>query len=110
MMKTHVLKTWPEAFEAVTAGRKRFEFRQDDGREFRVGDVLALREWRREVITVPSDDTWAIGALSHRGDYTGREVRAEVSYLLRGPDFGVPFGYVVMSLGTIWRRDETDPT
>jgi hypothetical protein len=78
-MRTHGLKCHPEPFTALLRGTKTFEFRKDD-RGFAVGDLLHLREWDHET-----------------GLYSGRDVVREVTYVLRGPAFGVPFGYVVMS-------------
>lgn len=80
-MKSHELKTWPEPFEAVRDGRKRHEFRKDD-RGYEIGDELVLREWDPET-----------------QEYTGeRALCVEVTYLTRGPAFGIPEGYVVMSI------------
>ena len=79
--REHKLKCWPEPFQALWAGRKWFEFRRND-RGFRVGDVLRLAEC--EIV----DDNAA---------YTGRVVYRVVTYVL-GTGFGVPDGYVVMSL------------
>lgn len=45
------------------------------------GDTLLLQEWD-----------------NRRERYTGREVEVEVTYLLRGGQFGVEPGYVVMGL------------
>jgi hypothetical protein len=42
--REHVLKTWPCYFKDVYAEIKKFELRKDD-RNFRVGDLLILREW-----------------------------------------------------------------
>ena len=75
----HSLKTWNDPFQAIMDGLKRFEFRKDD-REFRVGDSLRLREW--------NPDT---------KEYSGREIRARVTYVLR-EDFGLQPGFVVMSI------------
>ena len=66
----HVLKTWPEYFEAVASGAKTFELRFDD-RGYQVGDHLVLREW------------------SVTDGYTGRVVIKRVSYVLRGGAFGL---------------------
>lgn len=79
-MTVHKLKTWPEYFIALEMKRKPFEVRKDD-RSFCVGDTLLLQEWD-----------------NRRERYTGREVEAEVTYLLRGGQFGVEPGYVVMGL------------
>ena len=91
----HVLKTWPEPFEAVAKGINRFEVRKDD-RGFAVGDRLALREW------IPREPPAVRGkrpeAVEWIGEYTGRVIMARVTYLLRGPAFGLPAEMVVMSL------------
>lgn len=80
-MKNHRLKTWPDPFQALWDGRKTFEWRQEDGRDFQVGDTLELSEW------IPENKT-----------YTGRFIRAEVTYVLHGGRFGVPEGFKVMSV------------
>lgn len=80
----HALKIWPEYFEAVLDGRKRFEIRRDD-RGYKVGDVLNLREWD------PAKER-----------YTGRMLDASVTYLLQ-PDPGDRTGApaVVMSIANV---------
>ena len=40
----HILKTWPEDFQAVWTGEKTFEVRIND-RNYQVGDVLILKEF-----------------------------------------------------------------
>lgn len=79
-MATHELKSWPSQFQAMWTGRKRAEFRRDD-REFQVGDLLELREW----------DPAA-------SRYTGFRMTARVTHLVRGPEFEVPQGFVVLSI------------
>lgn len=63
---THVLKIWPEHFQAVLDGLKTVELRREDTRRFAVGDRLILREW--------DPNTQA---------YTGRETTVEVTHVLR---------------------------
>ena len=75
----HSLKTWPKPFAALKRGTKRFEFRKND-RGFRVGDVLCLCEY-----------------LPRARRFTGRDLAFRVTYILRS-GFGLPKGYVVMSL------------
>lgn len=79
MSTTHDLKCWPEPFQAIVDGDKRFEFRKDD-RGYAIGDILRLREW--------GPDT---------KDYTGWSVLREVTYIAAG-GFGIPPGYCVMSI------------
>jgi len=72
--RTHDLKTWPEYYRAIVSGEKRFEYRVND-RDFRVGDVLHLREWN------PATQS-----------YTGAQIVADVTYVLSVGD------HVVMSI------------
>lgn len=83
-MGTHELKTWPEPFEAVWDGRKTYEIRNND-RGFVIGDTLVLREWHKD-----------------RG-YSGRVVKAKVSYATPGGEWGLPSGVVVMALADVER-------
>lgn len=75
----HILKTWPEYFEAVNAGSKTFELRKND-RGFAVGDVLLLREYR------PETDF-----------YSGREIEVKITFILRS-GFGLQEGYACMAI------------
>lgn len=76
-MTVHRLKTLPAYFQAQIDGVKTFEARKDD-RGFQVGDILELAEW----------SGWC---------FTGRELRRRVTYILRGPVFGVESRYCVMA-------------
>ena len=73
----HYLKIKPEYYRAVEKGIKPFEVRYND-RNFHVYDVLHLQEW--------------IG-----GEYSGREITAEVTYILDDPTF-CKEGYVVLGI------------
>lgn len=64
------MKIWPEHFTAVASGDKTVELRQEDDRQFDVGDVLVLREWI-------SHNTLGLGI------YTGRQVSVKVTHVLR---------------------------
>lgn len=79
-MKVHELKTWPKYFEAISENRKQFEVRKDD-RGFQVGDVLHLKEWN-EIQEI----------------YTGMELLVQVSYILKGGQFGIEEGFCVMGI------------
>ncbi|KKM98516.1 hypothetical protein LCGC14_1157060 [marine sediment metagenome] len=74
----HKLKTWPVFFEHMIAGRKPFDVRIND-RDFRVGDIIISQEW----------DTI-------KADYTGREHKAKVTYVLKG--MGLLPDYVALGL------------
>lgn len=74
----HCLKTWPEYFKEIEAGRKTFELRKDD-RGFQEGDTLVLQEW--------SDKTF----------HTGQELVRRVSKIYRELP-GLKQGYVIMAL------------
>jgi len=81
--RTHKLKTWPEFFQYVWTGLKKFELRQDD-RAYRAGDILLLQEW------------------TIQNGYTGREIEARVTYLMSG--IGLQQNYVVMSIDILSRK------
>jgi hypothetical protein len=78
-VRTHTIKCWSAQFQAIVDGVKTFEFRKDD-RGYQVGDLLELVEW------FPEENR------------SGRGRSVQVTYILRGPNFGMPDGYVVMSI------------
>lgn len=101
MLRVHDLKVWPEHFDAVLSGSKPYDVRRAD-RDFQIGDVLLLREWR------PESSAEGLGALfDDAPGYTGRAANAEITSLTRGPvKFGdgpvlMPEGVVVLGLGEI---------
>ena len=61
---THFLKILPKWYEDVLNGKKKFELRRAD-RDFKVGDLLVLREY------------W-------KGKYTGRYTTKEIQYIYHG--------------------------
>lgn len=84
------LKTWPEPFAAIRAGLKPWELRKND-RDYQVGDVLRLREWLPPVIN-------AHDLAGNAEGYTGEIEDRLVTWMLHGGVFGLPEGYVIMSL------------
>ena len=78
----HCLKCWPEYFEALRTEKKTFEVRKDD-RNFKLGDSLSIEEF---------DPTYG---------YTGRWIKADITYVLRGGEFGILRGYCVMGIKRI---------
>ena len=85
----HELKTDPIVFNDVWRGVKTFEIRYDD-RDFRVGDDLRLRETRYSGAEMQAGKPLA---------YTGRELVLPVKYIMRGPQYGLNEGWVIMSVG-----------
>ena len=75
----HDLKIMPKYFDDVVSGKKNFEIRRND-RDFKVGDILLLREYER-------------------GRYTGREIRKKVKYVYYGDGtFGISEEFCIMGL------------
>lgn len=90
----HELKAWPEYFEEIVSGRKRFELRVND-RGFKVGDVLRLREYIHVAHThLPA---YAGANPPVASGYTGRELAVRVTYLVQG-EWGLPPNLCVMSI------------
>ena len=85
----HELKTDPDVFNAVCEGMKSFEIRKDD-RGFKEGDSLLLRK----------TDLSAQDAFNKNESlgYTGEEIIVGVTYILRGPVYGLSEGWVIMSI------------
>jgi len=77
---THALKTWPEFFAAIESGKKKFDLRKDD-RPFEIGDKIILQEF---------DPAFKL--------YSGKEIEKNITYILRGPIFGLKRGYCILSL------------
>ena len=74
------LKTWPEAFEDVLAGRKPYDIRRND-RDFQLGDQLILCEYE-----------------PHKEVHTGREIHCTVIHITYGGKWGLPKGHCVMGI------------
>jgi len=83
-MTTHNLKCWIGPFQALLDEVKTFEWRLND-RDYEVGDILNLMEWNPE-------------ANNGEGNFTNRELKRLVTYMLRGGQFGVPKKYVCMAV------------
>jgi len=75
----HDLKTIEPYFTDVLCGDKTFEIRKND-RGFKPFDVLILKEYKR-------------------GEFTGREIRKKIGYVLEDAEqFGLKDGYVILAL------------
>lgn len=75
--KHHYIKILPEYFKAIESGEKTFEVRFND-RNYQVHDILHLQEWTD-------------------GEYTGRKIEVEVTWLLDNPDY-CKEGFVIMAI------------
>ena len=87
-MREHELKTDPQVFDDVVEGRKPFEIRKDD-RGYEVGDLLKLRKTKH---------TGAEMAEGAPLEYVGPPLYVYVTYLLRGPIYGLADGWVIMAI------------
>lgn len=77
----HEVQTYPEYFQKVKHGFKRFELRIND-RDYQTNHFLKQREWN-----------------PNTGNYTGDQVIHRIGYILHGDgQFGLPEGYVIMQL------------
>lgn len=76
----HELKTWPLFYKRIFTCQKNFEIRKDD-RGFEINDRLNLKEF--DPVT---------------NEYTGRSCFRTITYILRGGEFGLESGYVIMSI------------
>ncbi len=76
----HDLKCWLQYLSAIADGSKTFEARKDD-RGYSVGDTLSLHGWDHVA-----------------GRFSGPIIDVEVTYILRGPAFGVEAGYCIMAI------------
>ncbi|MDP2944197.1 MAG: DUF3850 domain-containing protein [bacterium] len=58
-------KIWPEYFDAIASGKKKFELRLNDF-EIQEGDIMLLEEWDEK-----------------KKEYTGRKLEKKVTYVKR---------------------------
>ncbi len=64
-MKRIEKKCWPQYFDAILSGKKKYELRLNDF-DIAAGDILVLREWDPE-----------------SKKYTGRKIEKRVTYVAR---------------------------
>ncbi len=83
----HVLKSWPEPFRAMWFGRKQAEFRRND-RGFEQGQYVRFVEWEPK-----------------SGEFSGLAILSLITHIEEGPAFGVPLGFVVMTLHPVHFQD-----
>jgi hypothetical protein len=90
MIREHVLKCWPEYFDAIQTGLKTFDVRCND-RDYRQCDILVLERY---------DPAYG---------YTEphKELRKVITYVLAGGQFGIEPGYVVLGLADLQSGEPT---
>lgn len=99
----HELKTWPESYNAIVKGLRKFEVRKND-RDFKVGDKLLLREFIpckecNGTGRVQDYTDWiSCGCIMPHGKYSGNNRLVSVDYILQGKEFGIMDGYCIMSI------------
>ena len=92
-MNIHELKILPQYFNEVREKKKTFELRKDD-RDYKVGDILILKEWNPDEIygTVDEEET----------HYSGKKVVRQITSILRDidPAIGISSldGYAILSI------------
>ncbi len=75
-------KILPEYYHSVRINEKTFELRKDDS-DYRIGDVLVLKEWDGK-------------------NYTGNLLVREITYILRDvPQYGLMEGYCILGIQPI---------
>lgn len=67
------LKIWPEIFEAVISGKKRYEVRSVKDRVFHIDDEVLLNEYEPTL-----------------GVYTGRNFLVKITYITQAGTWGLP--------------------
>lgn len=84
------LKTWPDSFQAIWDGTKKYEVRVGD-REFKLWNVVHLREYD-----------------PIKKKYTGREVAANITYITPSGFIGMHQSIVVFGIKVYQKIDKND--
>lgn len=92
-MRTHKLKLNSCYYDDSAAGIKTFEIRKND-RDFKVGDILELREW-----------IWS--GLDGKGTYTGEVHWKIITYILDDEEY-LYEGFVCLAVSPIAEPVEGD--
>jgi hypothetical protein len=84
---THIVKCWPDYYDAIIRGDKTFDVRLDD-RGYQRGDLLCLR-WYKIGDGYKRNETTKSGY---------EETTRKITYILTGGHFGIEPRYVVLAL------------
>lgn len=85
--KFHDLKIHCKFFTSLKNGTKTSEVRFND-RDFKVDDILVLRDFVPKAYFEPEEQAY----------FTGEYVIRRVTHVLKGGEYGIGNGYVVLSL------------
>lgn len=85
-MAIHILKTYPDAWDAVDSGHKTFECRDNSDRDFNIGDEVYLVRQVFAKRTSPADETI-------------NPIHFIVPYVMQGPAYGLPANISIISIG-----------
>lgn len=92
MAVEHVVKCWPQYYDAIARGEKPFDVRRDD-RGYQKGDTLVLQRTVRLMGGSHEVDRDYHGKVRH-------EIRRTITYILTGGQFGIEPGFVVLGIPT----------
>lgn len=97
-MAHHVLKTHPPLFRAVRDGVKNFDVRKDD-RAFQAGDTVEFKFHDPDMpggFAPAPPAPWNDSGLNKSDVLT--PIKRSVTFVLRGGQYGIEPGYVVLAL------------
>tara|TARA_R100001132_G_scaffold27409_2_gene33164 strand:- start:3445 stop:4053 length:609 start_codon:yes stop_codon:yes gene_type:complete len=90
---THVIEVVPREFNSIVSGKRHVEAREHN-KDFKMRDILEIHEYNPLRVD----------------PLTGRSLTAEITYIAKGYDVGLPDGYVVMSFDNVSQVSvESDP-
>lgn len=95
-MKIHELKTDKIPFAAIWNESTKFDMRPDD-RDFKINDILILKETKYTEAAIKKGKPLL---------YTGRSIFAKITYIMRGPVYGLMDGWVLMSFEEIGKDEK----
>ena len=101
-MTHHVLKCHPPMYHAVVNGTKPFEVRKDD-RAFQTGDTVELEYYDPNIPGGGNENfNKPMSPVTYEKIYP--KIKRKITFVLRGGQYGIEPGYVVLALKEI----ETD--
>lgn len=103
-MTHHVLKAHPPMFYALKDGTKNFEVRKDD-RAFQTGDTVEITYYDPPEPAIPLSQPWAPLPAPSNAPASIKRKKPDhtpwfgiITFVLRGNQYGVENGYVVLAL------------